>query len=979
MAEKPKEAPQTAKTAPLIHLLNQGRAALVTFEDDILILRTKSGETTETVRATDIVDVQVQGQAIINRMTVRTKQGRSITINGLDRATSQALQAQLHTRVEELLNNEAASDADTLRLEILELAEKANALLNTDRHVRHSATVEFRDAVHLLGQRIDSRTRQKLEGAVRQALNELEAAADAETLEKRRQELNEAFLAEATDAIQGTTGDMFPRGLTAEQAAAIATDEDTTLVLAGAGTGKTAVVTGKIAHLVRNKGIPLEAILALAFNRKAALEIRDRLPEDLKGSQVSTFHSFALKVVASQGTAPTISKLAQDDFAYSKSIDGILGRMARDADKAKLIIQMVTGTTAEYRAPFDYDTPREYEQYVRDAELRTLNGELVKSFEELTLANFLAAQGVRYTYERPYEFLTATQEFRQYQPDFFLPEHGIYIEHFALNEQGQAPEGWSRYVEEARWKRETHKEHGTKLIETYSWQFRKGTLESTLEQKLQDEGVTFKPVPPEELVKRLSSERLSRLSHLLGTFLTHVKSSNLDHEEILARAKGQKDKDRAKCFLEIFRDVREGYEKLLQAENAVDFHDLINKAAAIIADGSWVNPFQYVLIDEFQDISNGRMNLAKALRKPGMAYFLVGDDWQSIYRFAGSYVGLIHQTADHLGFTQQQTLTTTFRFGDGVLRPSTGFVQQNPEQTNRQLHAHSQEGDQGITVMPADLPETGLHEALREIEETRESPQDSVLVLGRYRASRRILGQAGRNFRNVQFNTVHSTKGQEADYVIVLDLKDDQYGFPCKVEDDPLLAIVMPPTHGDPFPFAEERRLFYVALTRARKGVYLITDPVRPSPFVRELVKNCPEVKVKDGLRPQCPECDRGSLIPSQSGENLRCSNFPRCQHRAPRCPNCRRGYVNRSEVQPECSNPACESPPRTCPRCQTGILLLRTGRSSSFWGCSMYQGTPQCNYTERASEAEGAGHSSNGSRPTVRGRRRRTRYSSRH
>ena len=335
-------------------------------------------------------------------------------------------------------------------------------------------------------------------------------------------------------------------------------------------------------------------------------------------------------------------------------------------------------------------------------------------------------------------------------------------------------------IEEARWKRETHKEHGTKLIETYSWQFRKGTLESTLEQKLQDEGVTFKPVPPEELVKRLSSERLSRLSHLLGTFLTHVKSSNLDHEEILARAKGQKDKDRAKCFLEIFRDVREGYEKLLQAENAVDFHDLINKAAAIIADGSWVNPFQYVLIDEFQDISNGRMNLAKALRKPGMAYFLVGDDWQSIYRFAGSYVGLIHQTADHLGFTQQQTLTTTFRFGDGVLRPSTGFVQQNPEQTNRQLHAHSQEGDQGITVMPADLPETGLHEALREIEETRESPQDSVLVLGRYRASRRILGQAGRNFRNVQFNTVHSTKGQEADYVIVLDLKDDQYGVPLQ-------------------------------------------------------------------------------------------------------------------------------------------------------------------------------------------------------
>ena len=229
MADEPTKAPQTAKTAPLIHLLNQGRAALVTFEDDVLTLRSKSGETTETVRATDIADVQVQGQAIINRMTVRTKQGRSISINGLDRTTSQALQAQLHVRVEELLNNEAASDADTLGPEILTLAEQASALLSTDRYVRHSATVELTDAVHLLGQKIDSRTRQKLEGTVQQALNELEADADAEALEKRRQELNETFLLEATAAVQGITGDMFPHGLTAEQATAIATDEDATL------------------------------------------------------------------------------------------------------------------------------------------------------------------------------------------------------------------------------------------------------------------------------------------------------------------------------------------------------------------------------------------------------------------------------------------------------------------------------------------------------------------------------------------------------------------------------------------------------------------------------------------------------------------------------------------------------------------------------------------------------------------------------
>ena len=321
--------------------------------------------------------------------------------------------------------------------------------------------------------------------------------------------------------------------------------------------------------------------------------------------QVSTFHSFALGVVASQGVAPTISKLAQDDFAYKKAIDGILARMMTDPKKARNIVKMAGTFSAEYRAPFDFTHPLEYEQYIRDAELRTLNRELVKSFEELNLANFLATTGVRYTYEKQYEFLTATREHRQYMPDFHLPDHEIYIEHFALNEDGQAPPGWTTYAQEAQWKRDLHARHGTTLIETYSWQHRKGVLESSLERALRERGVDFNPVPVEELVEKLSKERISVLASLLGTFLNHTKSSNLDHWEILLKAEGQKDEKRTECFLEIFRDVRDEYENLLREEGALDFHDLINGAARVIREGKWENPFRYVLIDEFQDISNG--------------------------------------------------------------------------------------------------------------------------------------------------------------------------------------------------------------------------------------------------------------------------------------------------------------------------------------------------------------------------------------
>ena len=844
-----------AKTSWYSSILGGVEASEVWLNDDTLSLVDDSKNVTKRIKTDQIVSANLDEGFLRNGLSVTVRNRETFKINGLEQEKSKMLHLALKKRIADHRANEekrrdevAKRDATSLRPEIMALDQKLKDLFTTDSYIRKSEAIQVFRAVKELTRRCDDRMIRLLSKKTAAALNRIKRLDNDREFENRREKSNQEFTKRESDEVQKATRELLGILLTLEQAEAVATDEDVTLVLAGAGTGKTAVITGNIAHLVRNQGVSPQTILALAYNRKAALEVKERLPQDLKSANVSTFHSFALRVVASQGTAPTISKLAQDDFAFRKAIDGILARMMKDPKMARDIIQMVGTFSTEYREPFDFDTPREYEQYVHDAELRTLNGERVKSFEELTVANWLAANGVRYTYEKPYEFPTATREHRQYQPDFHLTDYDIYIEHFALNEQGQAPPGWTTYAQEAQWKRDLHANHGTDLIETYSWQHRKGVLESSLEAKLREHGVDFSPIPVEELVKKLSRERISRLSSLLGTFLNHAKSSDLSHDEIQERANDQKDKGRTQCFLEIFEGVREGYENLLREEDAVDFHDLINRAAEIVKEGQWESPFRYILIDEFQDISNGRMNLAEALKKPGLAYFLVGDDWQSIYRFNGSYVGLIHQVEDHLGFTRRESLTKTFRFGDGILTPSSRFVQQNPEQTKRNLEANDPERGQGIVVIPADLPETGLHQALREIEEVRDSANESILVLGRYRKSRSALGHRGGGVRNLEFNTVHSTKGQEADYVVVLDLKDERYGFPCMVEDDPILTIVMPPTHGDPYPFAEERRLLYVALTRARKAVYLITDPVKPSPFVRELLKNCPEVTVRDGM-----------------------------------------------------------------------------------------------------------------------------------
>ena len=237
------------------------------------------------------------------------------------------------------------------------------------------------------------------------------------------------------------------------------------------------------------------------------------------------------------------------------------------------------------------------------------------------------------------------------------------------------------------------------------------------------------------------------------------------------------------------------------------------------------------------------MDLLKALNRPDTAYFLVGDDWQSIYRFTGSRVSLVKNVAQHLGHTKLENLTQTFRFGKKILEPSSRFIQQNPEQTLRTLQPNADAEDKGLALVATREPADGLRVVIRDLASSEDYQEtDTIMVLGRFRNSRKALHTQGpRARKKMAYRTVHGAKGQEADYVVILDLKDSKHGFPCKVEDDSLLKLVLPPVEDGEYQFAEERRLFYVALTRAKKGVYLVVDEGQPSPFVRELLKSTGE------------------------------------------------------------------------------------------------------------------------------------------
>ena len=873
-----------------------------------------------------------------HRLIIRLADGTERSIGGLDeREAARVRNAVLASTVE---------IAKALSPHLKRLDEQFRQRFAGDQYVRYGESRNMHETLAQFLRECKGLVLERLDREAAEAMGRLAPLEALEEFEAARRRANSLFISKNVPTVQTAASDTLRNPLTNEQAEAVATDEDATLVLAGAGTGKTSVIVGKVAHLVRNQGVSPDEVLVLAFNRKAADEIRGRLKGDLSATHVHTFHSFGRRIIAESDAAPTISKLAEDDMALKRAVDTIIGELLDDLEQSKAVIDFIVYHRAPYKSAFEFDTLHEYEEYVRGIELRTLSGVLVKSFEELEIANYLTEHGVEFRYEAPYETTTATQQHRQYQPDFYLPVHDIYIEHFALDRNGRPPPGWRRYAEGVEWKRTIHRQRGSTLVETHSWQYRQGVLLETLRRRLEERGVEFKQVSREALVRQLAQEQTSWLAGLLATFLNHVKSGDISSDKLRLRARESGDRRRNESFLAVFEQVRARYQKLLAAQEALDFHDLINLAAEHIQEGRWKPQYRYVLVDEFQDISTGRMALLQALRSQDVAYFLVGDDWQSIYRFAGSDVGLLRNCGDLLGYVEERTLSRTFRFADGILGPSTAFVKRNPEQTQRPLLPASAAEDGGVVVVADPSPAAGVARALQDIKAKAQGPQ-TVLVLGRYRQRQGEFPRSRRGgLLRVEFSTVHGAKGREADYVIVLDLNDGRWGFPSKVEDDPLLELVLPPVSVGSYPFAEERRLFYVAMTRARRGVYLVTDPAQPSTFVTELLRESDELRQIGELAPECPRCRRGRLRPSHNRGYLTCSDST-CDHRAPRCPICGAGYALVGERTVTCTNPVCQSPPALCPRCGLGVLRVVDGRFGPFWGCTEYRADPPCQYTK--------------------------------
>ena len=417
----------------------------------------------------------------------------------------------------------------------------------------------------------------------------------------------------------------------------------------------------------------------------------------------------------------------------------------------------------------------------------------------------------------------------------------------------------------------------------------------------------------------------------------------------------------AKTVAEVLDALHGAYVEELQRQNAIDFDDMIIRAIQVVDSGAYVPAWKFVLVDEFQDISEARMEFLKAMvtKGPDPSLTVVGDDWQSIYRFSGGKLELTTRFGELVGEFTATKLQKTFRYNDSIAEIAGRFVMENPEQYKKKIETHTKVDRSQVHLLD---DSTGQQDGVydRVVEVVRKIRQNDaagdIAVIARYNyllvASRNALANDGLN-ANVDFWTFHKSKGLEADYCVLVGFFQGKSGFPNENKDEAIIEALLPSL--DSYPHSEERRLLYVGLTRARSKVYVIANPNAPSSFVTELLApkydlNIVSKKFQETYRKtfKCPSCEDGyfRLIDGQYGEFYSCSSGLGCAvGKARVCTKCRAPSVDGRSAS-VCNNVACVHTIKLCEKCGRP-MQLRESRFGLFWGCTGYGiKEDQCRHT---------------------------------
>lgn len=680
-----------------------------------------------------------------------------------------------------------------------------------------------------------------------------------------------------------------------EQCKAILADEKYSLIIAGAGTGKTTTMVSKVKYLVDKKNADPERILVMSYTRKATEELANRIEESFDlPVHVTTFHSLGyeyIKQIFNDRKCVIVDRNKLNEiylnyfrniFLDKSNIEEIINNFDIIKQQRRFIFSRyfldnykrfetyddfidsyVVHKIEEAKRLGINETINRWvqKQLLKDSYIMSIKGEYVKSAGEMVIANFLFTHGIDYSYEEVYDELMPNQSI--YRPDFTIDYGGqkIYIEYFGLDDK--------EYNRIRKWKEAFHRNHGNLFIEIDRLPLDKIIFELNI--KLVNFGIRYNMLSSEEIYEHIL--RLNPLSQIYpflyflhDCMITRKESANRDNFDISKNYVEKYDGnnvDIIKVQYKYIMDFENFYAKETFGGTVYyfDFSDLLYYSNMYLEKLTTDNKllFDYIIVDEYQDISQIKYELTyKTAKRNDAKVYAVGDDWQSIYAFSGSRIEYIYRFKEFFKGAKYFKISRTYRNSQELIDCSGEFIMKNSDQIKKQLISNKHINNP-IVYKTFD-GKLGLMEEINCLKKTikeihEENPEHNILVLGRTnRIVNRIIDDEeliddigtkitfkGNEDIQIDGMTMHKSKGLTYDEVIIIGLnkhfpsvKSEIFWYENLYKNKPISESI---------PFAEERRLFYVALTRTKNRVYLIVNENNKyrSDFVKEIeaiVKN---------------------------------------------------------------------------------------------------------------------------------------------
>ena len=658
-----------------------------------------------------------------------------------------------------------------------------------------------------------------------------------------------------------------------KQREAVISENKRLLVLAGAGSGKTKTLLQKLIYLIEEKGVSPSKILAITFTKNATNEMLDRLiisadstgeyekqlfdkrrtkiEKDkerflqqkkhkwIDGLTVKTFHSFCYSVLRNDGVNEFDNKFRIIGDEKKDEEDELSKHVAPETVFEvfhKILIENCENT--EYllklkRYILDYIVDKIHLKkddnnfFSKDGKhFTTLDGTKVRSKSEQFIADWFYRHSIKYEYEPELN----VKDF-SFHPDFFVPEANLYLEHISdLSYPTKAKE-------------EQFQKGKLLLVKTFDSMTKDSalfnhTLNKVIKNRLPSDYQKSTCLNYREEFNHYHSDVKDFIQQVIRV-TDMIKVENISIDTVLQNA--LKDQhERIRNFYELAIPIVKGFIDYCTNKSYLDFNDLISKSTSLFLHHDDVihkyrNKFEYILVDEFQDVNNLQVELIKLLLTNKTQLFCVGDDWQSIYGFRGSNVNYIVEFEKHFDNAEIIKLNLNYRSTQNIVGASNEVIKHNKFKVDKDVQA-SKMSEHKIVVFSGNNLEENIQFCSEKVNELLKDGINNDEILFLYRRNKMFSPYfnffKGEGTR-VQGKTIHASKGLEAKVVFIIGLTEGNGGFPDIWLEDRIFQIIKKANHD--VLMEEERRLFYVAITRAKDKLFLITEKGNESSFLKEI------------------------------------------------------------------------------------------------------------------------------------------------